>query len=91
MSRFKDAYFEYTIVGALESVWDVGLIAEYLYDSRGNNAQSTGQNDVFIGSRFELNDEDGTEILLGFTQDLDNSDVFSAKLEASSRLTNHLK
>ncbi|NOI30312.1 hypothetical protein [Vibrio coralliilyticus] len=83
--------FEYTIVGALESVWDVGLIAEYLYDSRGNNAQSTGQNDVFVGSRFELNDEDGTEILLGFTQDLDNSDVFSAKLEASSRLTNHLK
>ena len=77
--------FEYTIVGALESVWDVGLIAEYLYDSRGNNAQSTGQNDVFVGSRFELNDEDGTAILLGFTQDLDNSDVFSAKLEASIR------
>ena len=46
---------------------------------------------MFVGSRFELNDEDGTEILLGFTQDLDNSDVFSAKLEASSRLTNHLK
>lgn len=82
--------FEYTIVGAFETVWDVGLIAEYLYDSRGNNAQSVGQNDLFVGTRLALNDEDSTEVLLGVTQDLDNSDVYSAKLEASSRLTNHL-
>ncbi|CAK4067611.1 hypothetical protein [Vibrio sp. 16] len=82
--------FEYTIVGAFGTVWDIGLIAEYLYDSRGNNAQSIGQNDVFAGTRIALNDEDSTEILLGITQDLDNQDVYSAKLEASSRLTNHL-
>jgi hypothetical protein len=82
--------FEYTVVGALGSVWDVGLIAEYLYDSRGNNAQTIGQNDVFLGTRLALNDADNTEILFGVTQDLDNSDVYNAKLEASSRLTNHL-
>lgn len=82
--------FEYTVVGALGSVWDVGLIAEYLYDSRGNNAQTIGQNDVFLGTRLALNDADSTEILFGVTQDLDNSDVYNAKLEASSRLTNHL-
>ncbi|OAJ93545.1 hypothetical protein [Vibrio bivalvicida] len=82
--------FEYTIVGVFDTVWDLGLIAEYLYDSRGNNAQSIGQNDIFAGTRLALNDEDSTEILLGVTQDLDNSDVYSAKLEASSRLTNHL-
>ncbi|NOH81615.1 hypothetical protein F0231_17915 [Vibrio sp. RE86] len=82
--------FEYTIVGAFETVWDLGLIAEYLYDSRGNNAQSIGQNDLFAGMRVTLNDEDSTEVLFGITQDLDNSDVYSAKLEASSRLTNNL-
>ncbi len=82
--------FEYTIVGALGSVWDVGLIAEYLYDSRGNNAQTIGQNDVFLGTRLAFNDADSTEILFGVTQDLDHSDVYNAKLEASSRLTNYL-
>ena len=82
--------FEYTVVGALGSVWDVGLIAEYLYDSRGNNAQTIGQDDLFLGTRLALNDADSTEILFGVTQDLDNSDVYNAKLEASSRLTNHL-
>jgi hypothetical protein len=61
-----------------------------LYDSRGNNAQSVGQNDLFAGTRLALNDEDSTEILFGISQDLDNSDVYSAKLEASSRLTNHV-
>lgn len=83
--------FEYTIVGPYDTVWDIGLIAEYLYDSRGNNAQSIGQNDLFVGTRIALNDEDSTEVLIGMTQDLDNSDVYNAKLEASSRLTNHLK
>tara|TARA_Y100001956_G_scaffold1729_1_gene1999 strand:- start:2050 stop:3231 length:1182 start_codon:yes stop_codon:yes gene_type:complete len=82
--------FEYTVVGVFDTVWDLGLIAEYLYDSRGNNAQSIGQNDIFAGTRLALNDEDSTEILFGITQDLDNQDVYSAKLEASSRLTNHL-
>ncbi|WP_039958711.1 hypothetical protein [Vibrio sinaloensis] len=84
------AGFEYTLVGVFDTVWDLGLISEYLYDSRGNNAQTVGQNDIFAGARWVLNDEDSTEVLIGVTQDLDNSDVYSAKLEASSRLTNHL-
>lgn len=83
--------FEYTWVGVFDSIWDIGMISEYLYDSRGNNAQNIGQNDLFLGSRFVLNDEAGTEVLFGITQDLDNSDVFNAKLEASSRLSNHTK
>lgn len=85
------AGFEYTHIGVFGSVLDIGYIAEYLYDSRGNNAQSVGQNDLFIGSRFVLNDEAGTDVLVGLTQDLDHRDVYNGKLEASSRLTNHLK
>ncbi|EGU46144.1 hypothetical protein VII00023_15391, partial [Vibrio ichthyoenteri ATCC 700023] len=83
--------FEYTWVGVLASIWDFGVIAEYLYDSRGETAQTNGQNDLFFGGRFVLNDQAGTEVLIGVTQDLDQQDIYNAKLEASSRLTNHLK
>lgn len=83
--------FEYTYVGLLDTQWDLGVIAEYLYDSRGENLQSPYQNDLFAGARFTLNDAEGTEILLGVTQDLDDTDVYFGKLEASSRINNHLK
>ncbi|UAB71833.1 hypothetical protein INR79_08045 [Vibrio sp. SCSIO 43132] len=85
------AGFEYTFVGIAESDWDVGVIAEYLYDSRGNNAQNIGQNDVFFGTRLVANDAEGTEFLIGMTQDLDNSDVYNGRVEASSRINNQWK
>lgn len=83
--------FEYTWVGAFDSQMDVGWIAEYLYDSRGSKAQSIGQNDLFAGMRLAFNDEQGTEVLAGVTQDLDNHDVYNAKLEASRRINNQWK
>ncbi|MCY9803876.1 hypothetical protein OTK51_10575 [Vibrio scophthalmi] len=83
--------FEYTWIGVFDFIWDIGLISEYLYDSRGDNAQMIGQNDVFVGTRFAFNDAAGTEVLIGATQDLDHSDVYTAKLEASSRINNALK
>ncbi|BDU37469.1 hypothetical protein [Vibrio nigripulchritudo] len=85
------AGFEYTFIGIAESDWDVGVIAEYLYDSRGNNAQNIGQNDVFFGTRLVANDAEGTEFLIGVTQDLDNSDVYNGRVEASSRINNQWK
>ncbi len=85
------AGFEYTFVGFADSDWDVGMLAEYLYDSRGKNAQNVGQNDVFLGARFVANDAEGTEFLVGVTQDLDNSDVYNSRLEASSRINNQWK
>jgi len=83
--------FEYTYVGLLDTQWDLGIISEYLYDSRGENLQSPYQNDLFAGVRVTLNDAEGTEVLLGVTQDLDDTDVYSGKLEASSRINNQLK
>jgi hypothetical protein len=50
-----------------------------------------GQNDIFLGGRFAANDAAGTEILLGFIQDLDNSRSQSGKLEASMRLSNQMR
>lgn len=82
------AGFEYTHVGLFSSNWDLGWIAEYQYDSRDQQAPVPGQNDIFIGGRFVVNDAAGTEILLGIAQDLDNGSSQSGKLEASTRLGN---
>ncbi|MGB0506127.1 MAG: hypothetical protein ACPGGK_08005, partial [Pikeienuella sp.] len=46
---------EYTLYGLLDNA-DLGLIGEYAWDSRGNDAASVFQNDVIIGARLALND-----------------------------------
>ncbi len=79
--------FEYTHVGLFGTVWDLGLLAEYLYDSRGENSFAVGQNDLFAGFRFALNDEASSEVLFGMAQDIDNSSSHYYKLEASTRLS----
>lgn len=76
--------FEYTFVGVFDSFWDVGALAEYQYDSRGEESQSSAQNDLFVGTRLALNDAEGTEILLGISQDLDYNSVRSGRIEASA-------
>jgi len=85
------AGFEYTTVGVLDSVWDIGWLMEYQYDDRDELATTPGQNDLMLGSRLVFNDVDGTEILLGLVQDLDNSSSRSGFIEASSRIDDHWK
>ena len=81
------AGFEYTLVDAFGSGFDVGILSEYQYDERDTNAFIFGQNDLMIGTRINFNDFSGTEILLAFVQDLDESSSYSAVIEASTRLT----
>ncbi|WP_413284628.1 hypothetical protein [Vibrio sp. MA40-2] len=83
--------FEYTWVGVFDTAIDLGLISEFLYDTRGEGSVAIGQRDIFAGVRLGFNNEDSTELLVGVTQDLDNPDVQMFKLEASSRLTNHFR
>ncbi|WP_261858635.1 hypothetical protein [Photobacterium sanguinicancri] len=80
--------FEYTFIGVLDTSWDIGVLAEYLYDSRGISAPVLGQNDGFVGMRWVANDMAGTEVLLGVTQDFDYVDSRTARVEASSRIGN---
>ena len=82
--------FEHTLVGIRESAVDLGLLAEYQFDERDERATTPGQNDLFIGARLALNDADSTEILFGYTQDLDDSQSHSALMEASRRLSDHV-
>ncbi|GAB3028648.1 hypothetical protein [Bowmanella dokdonensis] len=85
------AGFEYTSIGVLNSVYDIGWLMEYQYDERDEQATSLGQNDLMVGSRIVFNDIDGTEVLIAFIQDLDNSSSRSGYIEASSRINNNWK
>ena len=77
--------FEYTLVGVLETVTDLGLLVEYLFDDRDDNATSPFQNDVFVGARWVLNDIQSTEVLAGVIVDSDTQATFG-NIEASRRL-----
>jgi len=83
--------FEYTFVGVFDTSYDIGMISEYLYDGRDDVATSSPfssspfQNDLVIGARFTLNDQQSTELLLSFIEDLDG-DGTSYNVEGSRRV-----
>lgn len=77
--------FEYTFVGIFDSDADLGIIGEYAWDDRGDDAPTPFENDVVIGTRLALNDVQSTELLSGVVFDLDSSAKFFT-LEASRRL-----
>lgn len=77
--------FEYTFYGVRQSFIDVGLIVEYSYDSRDEEAATTMQNDVFVGGRISWNDQASSELLFGLTQDCDESS-HAGKVEANTRI-----
>jgi len=80
------AGFERTLVNIANTGYDLGVLMEYQYDERENDPLVFGQNDLMFGTRLVLNDFSGSEMLLGFIQDLDESSSYSAFIEASTRL-----
>ncbi len=77
--------FEYTFVGINDSALDLGVIGEYLYDSRGTDGLAPFQNDLFVGARLTLNDAQSSELLAGAVVDLDHSSK-TFRVEASRRI-----
>ena len=89
--------YEYTFVGVNESQVDIGVIMEYLYDSRSDDIDTAAaaagqpfftspfQNDLVIGARFTLNDAASSELLASAIVDLEGGGQ-SYNLEASRRL-----
>ncbi|MBI3897743.1 MAG: hypothetical protein HY308_05520 [Gammaproteobacteria bacterium] len=84
------AGFEYTLSGAFDSGVDLGLLAEYLYDDRGDDSPSPFQDDAFAGVRLAFNDAASSELLFGIVQDL-TSQARMFNLEASRRLGDQWK
>lgn len=76
---------EYTINGIFNTPADLGLIAEFMSDSREFEATNPNQNDVFIGLRYANNNAADPSILFGVIQDLD-VESYVAVLEASRRV-----
>lgn len=88
------AGFEYSFIGVFDSNADLGLLTEYSWDSRGEGSlqepSASFQNDLFFGSRIAFNDMQSSEVLMGFSTDLDHS-ATSFILEANRRLGENFK
>jgi len=81
--------FEHTLP-SFESGAELGLLAEYHRDSRGEGSQGAFQNDLFLGARYALNDEVDSQLLAGAFVDLDDQSK-SFRIEASRRLGKDFK
>jgi hypothetical protein len=82
--------FEYTIVGLGGSAVDLGVVGEYAYDDRGDNATTPYEDDLMIALRLTFNDQAGSEILAGLAQDQDSS-ARVVSVEASRRFGSRVK
>lgn len=89
-SRYESAAagFEFTWSGLGETGYDLGILAEYLWDQRRDDIFA---NDLFIGVRLGLNDIQSTELLCGSIADLNHEEYlsfieFSRRTSDSGRL-----
>ena len=91
------AGFEYTLYQIFGRAWDLGLLAEYLYDGRDEGFVTAPfgltsaspftalQNDVFAGARLAFNDTQDASILAGVTVDADDQSL-AMFIEAERRI-----
>ena len=89
VSRYAafNAGFERTLVGVLGTRADFGLVVEYMFDERGDEAFNTlFEHDVALGGRLQVNDFADTQALFGVIFDPQN-DEYVVSVEASRRLS----
>jgi hypothetical protein len=79
------AGFEYTFFRIFKTNADLGVLGEYLYDSRQRRAGTPFANDIFAGVRLALNNPQDSQVLAGAIQDL-RSPERSFFVEASTRI-----
>lgn len=82
--------FEYTFYGLGGTAIDAGLLAEGHFDSRGSNAPTLFNRDLFIGTRLTWNDDADTALVAGGFVDLDSESVF-ARVEFERRIGSSYK
>lgn len=81
---------EYTQVGAFGSTLDIGWLAEYLYDSRGELATTPFEHDVLVGLRIAFNNTASSEVLTSIIMD-DHTGETLFSLEGAHRLGENLR
>lgn len=73
--------FEYTMVGIFDSAKDLGIILEYIWDERDDEAETFLQSDLFLGGRLAFNNIQETEVLFGIVHDVDGGgDLYNVEL-----------
>ena len=82
--------FEYTFYGVSETGADLGVLSEYHFDDRNQNAPTGFQDDIFLGARYVFNDAQDTEILAGGLYDFDFSSK-SFRVELQRRFSDSWK
>ncbi|MDQ8202432.1 hypothetical protein [Pelagicoccus sp. SDUM812003] len=82
--------FEYTLYGIMDSVVDLGLLAEVHLDSRGEAAPVVFNRDLFLGGRFAWNDEADTSMVAGLFIDGNNGSSM-VRLEFERRIGDSYK
>lgn len=76
---------EYTFYQAFGGDADLGIVAEYIWDERGESGMYPFQNDAFFGARWTANDVQSTAILAGTIVDVQGGG-YSASVEAERRI-----
>ncbi|MCP4902787.1 MAG: hypothetical protein GY906_37980 [bacterium] len=76
---------EYTFVGLAGSGLDLGILGEFAWDERGDEATTPYQNDLMAGLRLGFNDAAGSQLLGGVIYDLETS-ASIVRVEGSRRL-----
>ncbi|MFK7915456.1 MAG: hypothetical protein AB8B93_16190 [Pseudomonadales bacterium] len=77
---------ERTLVGVFGSRADLGVVLEYLFDERGDDAHNTlFERDLAVGARWAFNDAADSQALLGVIWDT-RTDEYVVSLEASRQL-----
>lgn len=82
--------FEYTFYGVSESGADLGMLSEYHFDDRKQDAPVGFQDDIFLGMRYVLNDAQDTELLAGGFYDFDYNSK-SVRVELQRRFSDSWK
>lgn len=78
--------FEKTLVGIMDSRADLGLVVEYMFDDRDEQAFNTVfEHDLAFGARWSMNDVADTQALLGVIWDVKTEETIFT-MEASRRL-----
>ncbi len=85
------AGFEYTFYGIFGSSIDAGLLVEGHLDERGEDATTSFNNDIFVGTRLGWNDEADTSLVAGVFRDWKNDSMvglveFERRLRGSMKL-----
>lgn len=76
---------EYSFYNLHDGAYDLGLLAEYNYDSRGDPQTWLFQNDIFVGTRFGFTDAASSAILAGAFRDMDDGSLIY-RIEGSRRI-----